>query len=60
MTWFNHTCWYCGHRSKHMSFIVGDGNYQCAWEVRSACEQRRRQRDAAILAALSSHRKGTQ
>lgn len=28
-TWFAHTCWFCGHRSKHVVFIVGDSNYQC-------------------------------
>ena len=42
MTWFKHKCWYCGLVSHDVEFIVGDGNYQCKWELREECEQRRR------------------
>lgn len=36
---FNHTCWYCGWRSKDVTFIVGDEHYQCT--EREPCQERR-------------------
>lgn len=29
MSLFKHRCWYCGHVSRHLDFIVGDRQWQC-------------------------------
>lgn len=42
MSWFRHRCWFCGHVSRDMDFIVGDGDYQC--KDRDACQIRRWER----------------
>ena len=37
-TWFKHRCWFCGHVSRDVEFIVGDSDYQCT--DRQACQAR--------------------
>jgi hypothetical protein len=39
-SWFAHTCWFCGLKSKEVDFIVGDGVYQCWFTNRTECEAR--------------------
>jgi hypothetical protein len=57
VTWFRHRCWFCGQKSRLVEFIVGDGNYQCVFDERQACEQRRRWRDEdrALAFAAQEH-----
>lgn len=57
MTWLPHRCGYCGQRSRAVDFIVGDAVYQCVFEEREACKQRRRWRDdeRALAFAAQEH-----
>lgn len=41
MTWFAHRCNFCGHKSREVDFVVGDRVWQCVWENRDACYERR-------------------
>lgn len=57
MTWFAHRCWFCGHKHKQVDFLGSEpgGKWQCKFELRDECEQRRK--DKGIIGIDRADRK---
>ena len=51
-SWFAHTCWFCGLKSREVDFIAGDGVYQCHFPNWDVCHERHGKLDPVAYAAL--------